>query len=87
MMQSIDPLQRVQLAERSLRGFAMGWLGFVPLLGLPLAALAIWIGAKTVGASREVWNPGRSYSIAAITLGSLSLILHFVFLLLPVLFP
>ncbi len=83
MMPSIDPLQRVHLAERSLRGFIMGLLGFFPLLGLPLAALGVWIGAQTLREGRGVWNPGRSYSIAATILGSLSLVLHFLFLTYP----
>ena len=84
MMQSIDPMQRVQLAERSLRGFLMGLLGLIPLLGLPLATLGLWIGLKTLKDGREAWNPGRSYSIAAVVLGSLSLILQFLFFILPV---
>ncbi len=59
----------IRLAERSLRAFVMGVLGWVPVLGIPLAFLAILFGAKVGFSNRSPWNPGRSYAILGCLLG------------------
>ena len=81
MMEDNDPMIPVRLAERSLRGFTMGLLSLIPLFGLPLAALSIWIGMKLRQESRTHWNPGKRYAFAGLVLGTLSVTLQFGFVL------
>lgn len=54
----------------------MGLLSFIPLVGLSLAGLGIWIGLKIRRESKATWNPARRYALAGICLGLLSLVLQ-----------
>lgn len=78
---------RIHLAERSMRAYAMGLLGLIPVLGLPLAGLAAWIGLRVRQTTRDHWNPAARYANAAILLGSLSLALQFGVAVQQILFP
>lgn len=66
-------MQTVRLAERSLRCLGMGILGLIPLFGLPLAALAGWIGYQILKESRHRWNPARLHATTGMSLGLLSM--------------
>ena len=69
-------MQTVRLAERSLRCLGMGILGLIPLLGLPLAALAGWIGYQVLRESGRRWNPARVHAAFGMALGLLSLFIQ-----------
>jgi len=68
MMHENDPMITVRLAERSLRGFVLGLLSWIPLFGLPLAGLGIWIGLRIRLESRGMWNPGKNYAFGGLIL-------------------
>jgi len=75
-MSSTDPMQTVRLAERSLRCLGLGILGLFPLFGLPLAALAGWIGYEVLRESGRRWNPARVHAMIGMSLGLLSLLVQ-----------
>lgn len=77
MMDEKDPMVTVRLAERSLRGFVIGLLGWVPLFGLPLAGIGIWIGLRIQAESRGRWNPGRQYAFGGLILSLGSVLIQF----------
>ncbi len=82
-MTNLDPMLKVRLAERSLRVYTMGLLGLVPLLGLPLAGLSLWIGRKTLKESNTRWNPAHKYALAGFILGGFSITIQAVLFFAP----
>lgn len=60
---------------RALVAYYLGVFAMVPVLGLPLAAAAIWQGLDGLGDS--ALREGRGHSRAGIALGGLSLAVHF----------
>jgi hypothetical protein len=81
MMHENDPMVTVRLAERSLRGFVLGLLGWIPLFGLPLAGLGIWIGLRVRTESRATWNPGKNYALGGMLLSLWSVVFQIGFVL------
>lgn len=76
MMHENDPMVQVRLAERSLRGFVLGILAWIPLFGLPLAGLGIWIGLRIRNQSRGIWNPGKRYALGGLILSLGSVVIQ-----------
>lgn len=62
--------QRVAVIEDSLRAYAWGWIGLVPLLGLPFAIAALRLAFRARRREFDVWNPSAGYRVAAQWLGS-----------------
>lgn len=62
--------QRIAVIEDSLRAFAFGWIGLVPLLGLPFAIAALRLAFRARRRETNVWNPSAGYRVAAQWLGS-----------------
>ena len=54
-------MDKVRVIKRSLLCFRMGWLGLIPLLGVPPAAIAIIISKRTQMEVAEQWNPAGKY--------------------------
>jgi hypothetical protein len=59
-----SPAVRIRLIERSLRCFALGSFSLIPLIGLPLAVLAILLHFQVWAESEKEWNPARRYLFA-----------------------
>jgi len=54
-------MDRIRVIERSLACYTAGWLSFIPLLGIPLAARAIRLYRQVRFEAGEGWNPANRY--------------------------
>jgi hypothetical protein len=69
-----DPRLRIEVLEKSMRGFACGWIGLIPVLGGPLAIYAILLYFQVQRLSGEERNPAQRYLLAGLALGLLGAI-------------
>jgi hypothetical protein len=58
-----DPDAKILMLKNSLRCFAFGMLGLIPLVGLPFALAALWISGKVRVEEKQMWNAARPYRI------------------------
>ncbi|HEY9172853.1 MAG TPA: hypothetical protein VI136_11260 [Verrucomicrobiae bacterium] len=84
------PPARAQAREiqRSLHCFILGGLGLLPVIGFPLALLALMAFRRVCVENRGRWNPARAYLIWGFVLGSIGVLFSlgvFFFLLLSLL--
>jgi hypothetical protein len=70
-----DPADGILAIRCSLRCFAFGLLGVIPVLGLPLAAVAFGNFRRARAATKGKWNPAQVYLIWGSVFGSLGLLL------------
>ncbi len=71
-------MDRIELIDCSLKYFAHGLIGLVPVLGLPSSIAAI-IGFLRVRRRQGLeWNPAQRYLKAGLLCGSLGLMLNFI---------
>lgn len=57
------PSAKIQMLKSSLRCFGFGLLGWIPLIGLPFALIALWISGHVRVKEKQLWNAGRPYRI------------------------
>ncbi len=57
----LSPTARIDLIQRSLRCYVLGWLSLIPLLGLGLAVHAINLHFKIRADTGQEWNPAQTY--------------------------
>jgi hypothetical protein len=66
----MTPTERqVQLIERSLACFRWGFVGMLPLVGVPWAVKAIHSFVMVRAAGRGLWNPAESHAWIGLVLG------------------
>ncbi|MDB6108630.1 MAG: hypothetical protein JWR69_380 [Pedosphaera sp.] len=68
-------MDRIKLIESSLRCFAMGLVGLVPVLGMPIAVLALLQFRKAILHQGGQWNPAGNYLIWGAVCGGLGLLI------------
>ena len=60
-MSAKPPFDKVQVIERSLRCFAFGIIGLLPVIGMPFAVIAIGNFTQVKRREGSVWNPAGRY--------------------------
>lgn len=61
MSNSRKSTNRIRVIEGSLRCFALGSLGLVPIFGIPAAAIAILQTKQVQAELEEGWNPAEKH--------------------------
>ena len=54
---------KIQMLKGSMRCFAFGLLGLLPVVGLPFAIAALWISGPVRMKEKQFWNAARPYRI------------------------
>lgn len=60
--------------QRSLHCFILGGLGLLPVIGFPLALLALMAFRRVCVENRGRWNPARTYLLWGFVLGSIGVL-------------
>ena len=60
-MKSQPPLTKVELIEYSLRCWALGLWGLLPLIGIPMAVRALILYSRAKQGQGDMWNPAHRY--------------------------
>jgi hypothetical protein len=77
-------LDRVELIHLSLRCFARGLLGLVPVIGFPFAVTAIMDYNRVLWQESAEWNPADRYLVWGVIFAGLGLLITLVLALLVV---
>jgi hypothetical protein len=80
-MKSDQPLTQIEMIERSLRCFAFGLLGLLPVIGIPMAIYASSEYRHVKRGLADRWNPAQRYAFWGALCARLGLAL---FLVIPV---
>ena len=54
---------KIQMLKGSMRCFAFGLLGLLPVIGLPFAFAALWMSGSARVKEKQFWNAARPYRI------------------------
>jgi hypothetical protein len=54
---------KIRMLQSSLRCFAFGLLGLLPVIGIPFAIAALWISGRVRVKEKQLWNAARPYRI------------------------
>lgn len=73
-------LKRIEAINRSLRGFTLGLISLLPVIGIPFAVAALAQGRRATRLSGREWNPAGHYARAGSRLALLGLLSTFLFL-------
>jgi hypothetical protein len=60
-MKSKAPFDKVQVIDRSLRCFAFGLVGLLPVIGFPFAIIALGEYTHVKRRKGSIWNPAERY--------------------------
>jgi hypothetical protein len=66
-----DVTAKIAMMEGSLRCFTFGLLGFLPVIGLPFALIAVWSSGRARMREKQFWNPAKPYRICGIVCGTI----------------
>lgn len=58
-----EAVAKIAMIKGSMRCFAFGLLAFLPVIGLPFALAALWIGGRVRLRERQYWNAAKPYRI------------------------
>jgi hypothetical protein len=58
---------KIKMMQASMRCFAFGSLGLLPIIGLPFAVAALWISGRVQPLERQFWNPAKPYHLCGLT--------------------
>lgn len=65
-----DATAKIAMLKDSMRCLAFGLLGLLPLIGLPFAFLALWLGGTVRRREKKYWNPAKPYRIWGVLCGA-----------------
>ncbi len=68
---------KIKLLNSSLRCFTYGLLGWLPLIGLPFALAALWLGGRVRVKEKQLWNAARPYRIWGVILATVGTLFWF----------
>jgi hypothetical protein len=77
-MKTAQPMTKVEMIERSLRCFGYGLIALLPVVGLPLAVLAIGQYLRVKRGQGDMWNPAQRYLFWGGLCGRMSLAFYFI---------
>jgi hypothetical protein len=75
-MNSTVPYDKIHMIEGSLRCFAFGLLGLLPLIGIPFAVLAIGNFRTVFFSKSKLWNPAERYLRVGLSCAAAGILLH-----------
>lgn len=61
-----DAVAKIKMLQESMQCFAFGLIGLLPIIGLPFALAALWIGGRARVREKRYWNPAKPYRICGI---------------------
>lgn len=62
-MKPPPPIGKVEMIERSMRCFFLGLLGLLPVVGIPMAAMALHNYRRVALGQGALWNPAQRYLV------------------------
>jgi hypothetical protein len=65
---------KIRIIKGSLRCFAFGLLGFIPVIGLPFALAALWLSGRIRRQEKQLWNAAKVYRQWGVVCGATSAI-------------
>jgi len=69
------PGAKIRMLKGSLRCFAYGLLGLLPVVGLPFGIAALWISGRVRAEEKNLWNAARPYRIWGVVCAAVGIIL------------
>ena len=60
-MKPAPPMSKIEMMERSLRCFAYGLIGLLPVIGIPMAILSLALYRRVKRGRGDMWNPAHRY--------------------------
>ncbi len=60
-MKAVQPMTRIEVIEGSLRCFAYGLIGLLPVIGIPMAVFSAFQYSRVKRGQGEMWNPAQRY--------------------------
>jgi hypothetical protein len=76
------PSAKIRMLKGSVRCFAFGLLGLIPLIGLPFALSALWISGRVRAKEKQLWNAARPYRIWGVVLAAAGTLFWFLIVVL-----
>lgn len=58
-----DAKAKIAMLKGSMRCFQFGLLGLLPVIGLPFAFAALWLGGRARVREKRYWNAAKPYRI------------------------
>ena len=71
-------IAKLRMLKGSMRCFAFGVLGLLPMIGLPFALAALWISGRVRVKEKLFWNAARSYRIWGVVCAAVGTFFWFV---------
>jgi len=68
---------KIKMLNDSMQCFVFGLLGLLPVVGLPFALAALWIGGRVRVSEKQLWNAARPYRIVGIVCAAVGTIFWF----------
>ncbi len=65
---------KIAMLESSRQCFICGLLGLLPVIGIPYAFAALWIGGRVRVQERQYWNAAKPYRILGVALATFALL-------------
>jgi hypothetical protein len=69
-----DAPDKIAMMQRSVQCFVFGLLGLLPVIGIPFAFAAIWVGGKVRASERQFWNAAKPYRVWGVVFAFLGLV-------------
>jgi hypothetical protein len=68
-------IRRIEAIKQSLRGFVLGMIGVLPLIGIAPAIGTLWISSRVRSRLGKQWNPASAYLKCGVVLAVLGLVI------------
>jgi hypothetical protein len=62
-MKARPPLTKIEMIERSMRCLVLGLFGLLPVVGIPMALLALRESRRVKFGQGAMWNPANRYRV------------------------
>jgi hypothetical protein len=68
------PEFKIRMLNHSLQCFIFSLIGLIPVIGLPFALAALWIGGRVREQEKKLWNAAKPIRIWGVVIAAFSLI-------------
>jgi len=78
------PEMKIRMLRSSIRCFGLGLLGLIPIIGLPFALAALWVGGQVREKERKLWNAAKPFRVWGVIIAAFGTVVSSIILIIAI---
>jgi hypothetical protein len=78
------PEMKIKVLKSSIRCLVLGLLGLIPVIGLPFALAALWVGGQVREQEKKFWNAAKPFRVWGVIIAAFGTVVSSIILIIAI---